>query len=120
VIYGSLYRENKQQPLLTHVMRTDNITERIRGLLGRPELKPDEGLLITPCNSIHTAFMAYPIDLLFLDQDWTVKKMVPALRPWRMAYSFNASMVLELMADTLEDLDLNVGRKLSWEENTCN
>jgi uncharacterized membrane protein (UPF0127 family) len=100
-------------------MRTNHIIERIRGLLGRPALKPDEGLLIVPCNSVHTAFMAYPIDLLFLDKDWAIKKMVHALHPWRLAYSFNAAMVLELMAGTLEHLHLSVGIKLSWEEKTC-
>ena len=116
MIYGSLYGENKDRPLLTRVMRTTHPFERIRGLLGRPALGAGEGLLIIPCNSIHTAFMSCPIDLLFLGQDWTIRKMVHALRPWRMACSLNASMVIELMPDTLGGLGLNIGMKLFWEE----
>ena len=57
--------------------------DRMKGLLGRDGLPVGEGLLITPCNSIHMFFMRFPIDALFLDAQGTVVKLFAALPPWR-------------------------------------
>lgn len=57
---------------------------RARGLIGRPKLPPGEGLLILKCNAIHTLFMAYPIDAVFLDRHDRVVKRVGNIRPWRL------------------------------------
>ncbi len=70
---------------------------RLRGLLGRT-LAPDEGLLIRPTNAIHMFFMAYPIDVVFLDRDSRVLRVVEALAPWRAAACRRARSVLELPA----------------------
>jgi uncharacterized membrane protein (UPF0127 family) len=69
---------------------------RLRGLLGRRELSPEEGLLIRPAPSIHTWFMRFAIDVVFLDADLRVLDVVPALSPWRMAARRGARAVLEL------------------------
>ena len=57
--------------------------ERIRGLIGVKNLPPGEGLLILRCNSIHTFFMSFPIDAVFLDRSDRVVKVVRNIRPWR-------------------------------------
>jgi uncharacterized protein len=71
---------------------------RARGLLGRRELPGGEGLLLRPASSIHTLFMRFPIDVVFLDRDLAVRKVVPEVRPWRLAFGLGSRAVLELPA----------------------
>jgi hypothetical protein len=71
---------------------------RLRGLLGRRSLPAGEGLLLRPAGSIHTAFMRFPIDAVFLDREMRVIDVAPDLRPWRAAGRRRARAVLELAA----------------------
>lgn len=71
---------------------------RMRGLLGKHELPIGEGLLLTPAPAIHTAFMRFEIDALFLDRDLRVLRIVQHLAPWRTALARHARYVLELSA----------------------
>lgn len=72
--------------------------ERIRGLIGTEDLAPDEGMLILKCNAIHTCFMSFPIDAIFLDKNDNVVKTVKNIRPWRFFIwgGFKAVKVLEI------------------------
>ena len=76
----------------------DSAGTRLKGLLGRKGLDPGEGLLLRPANSVHTAFMRFPIDGVFLDQELTVLDVVEAVSPWRMKARRGARAVLELGA----------------------
>ena len=71
--------------------------ERAKGLIGTKRLPPGEGLLILRCNSIHTFFMSFPIDAVFLDRNDNVVKAVRNIRPWRLFVwgGFRAVKVLE-------------------------
>ena len=100
-------------------MCTTNPLEKMRGLLGRPQLEEDQALLITSCSSVHTIGMAYPIDLAFLDKGWEIKKIVKSLIPWRMVCSFGSNMVLEMPSGTIEKLNLNISMQLIWMEKEC-
>jgi uncharacterized protein len=71
---------------------------RMKGLLGRSELRPGEGLLLRPASAIHTFFMRFPIDAVFLDRDWRVVGIAGDLAPWRTAGRKGAKAVLELPA----------------------
>ena len=71
---------------------------RLRGLLGRRELGNGEGLLLWPASSIHMFFMRFPIDAVFVDRELTVRKVVPGLRPWQIAFGKGSRAVLELPA----------------------
>ena len=117
MIRGRLYQSNNRLLLLNEVMLTSNALERMRGLLGRPALTRGQGLLIRPCNSVHTIGMRYPIDLIFLDRQWVIKKLVHALPPWRLAWSPGAHMVIELPGATLTQFDLESGTELLWEDD---
>ena len=97
-------------------MRTSNVFERMRGLLGRPPLLPDHALLITSCSSIHTFFMHYPIDLAFINSEWQIKKLFPALKPFRMVWAPGTSMALEMPMGTIKEIKLEKGVTLLWEE----
>src|SRR3982751_1924970 len=76
----------------------DSAPTRIRGLLGRASLTSGEGLLLRPCASVHTWFMGFAIDALFLDHDLRVVRIAAELRPGRMAAARKAKAVLELAA----------------------
>lgn len=71
---------------------------RLRGLLGRRWLPAGEGLLLGPCASVHTCFLRFPIDVVFLDRDGRVLRVVEHLRPWRLTGHRGARSVLELSA----------------------
>jgi uncharacterized membrane protein (UPF0127 family) len=87
--------------------------ERRRGLLGRTLLDPSEGLVLAPCAAIHTAFMRFPIDVVFLDGDGRAVRVVHRLQPWRIAVSLKARSVVELAAGTLERHPVEIGDRLS-------
>lgn len=98
----------------------DRSLPRMRGLIGRRRLPAGAGLLLRPAPSIHTAFMRFPIDALFLDRELRVLEVVERLRPWRVASKYGARAVLELPAgesvrrgvragDRLEVCDLRGG-----------
>jgi len=94
----------------------DTFLSRLRGLLGRRELGADEGLLLTPAGSIHTWFMRFPIDVVFLTSDLTVLGVREAVKPWRMTGWRGARTVLELPAGTCERRKLHVGDRLTLED----
>jgi uncharacterized membrane protein (UPF0127 family) len=91
---------------------------RMRGLLGRKQLSEREGLLIRRTRSVHTHFMRFPIDVLFLDGDNTVVKIVEGLRPWRVASSRRGRDVLELAAGTCRRIGASEGDRLFVVEAT--
>ena len=85
---------------------------RMRGLLGRGGLPPGEGILLRPAGSIHTFFMRFPIDAVFLDRDDVVVGIEPDVRPWRLAARKGARAVLELPAGECARRGLDVGDAL--------
>jgi uncharacterized protein len=85
---------------------------RLKGLLGRSRLASGEGLLIRPTSAIHTCFMRFPIDAVFLDRDLVVVKVVSDLRPWRVAARRGAKSVLELAAGESARRGIRPGEQL--------
>jgi uncharacterized membrane protein (UPF0127 family) len=82
---------------------------RLKGLLGRSALPPGEGILIRPAASIHTCFMRFAIDVVFLDRNGIVLRTVQRLRPWRAAGQRRARAVLELAAGECARRGVRVG-----------
>jgi uncharacterized membrane protein (UPF0127 family) len=78
---------------------------RMRGLLGRSELAQGEGILLRPAGSIHTFFMRFAIDAVFLDRDGVVLGVERRLGPWRMARRKGAKAVLELDEGAAESVE---------------
>ncbi len=96
--------------LAEHTERTTSARERMRGLLGRDGLAHGHALLIEPCNSIHTFFMRFPIDVLFLSRDGRVVRAFPRVRPWRATRVYlSAHAVLELWPGALEERPVGEG-----------
>jgi uncharacterized protein len=91
------------------------IAERMRGLLGRKELDSSEGLLIEPCKQIHTLFMKFPIDALFLNKQNEIVA-IENLGPWRFSKLYRkANKVLELSHNTASRLGLRPGQRLEFD-----
>jgi hypothetical protein len=87
----------------------DSPLRRMRGLLGRRGLGPDEGILLRPAGSIHTFFMRFPIDAVFLDRDHRVVRVAATLPPWRFAAARRSRAVLELRAGEAAARGISVG-----------
>jgi uncharacterized protein len=87
--------------LATVLEVADSAPKRTRGLLGRDGLGSGEGLWIIPCESVHTFFMRFAIDLVYLDRKNKVKKVRSAVGPWRISACLWAHSVLELPAGTI-------------------
>src|SRR5438105_13488455 len=85
---------------------------RMRGLIGRSGLPAGEGLLLTGEPGIHTAFMQFPIDAVFLDRNLRVLGIVERLRPWRVAARRRARAVLELSAGECARCGVQIGDRL--------
>jgi uncharacterized protein len=85
---------------------------RLRGLLGRKGLEAEEGLLLRPASSIHTWFMRFPIDAVFVDGEGAVVRIASDLGPWRAAGRRGAKLVIELPSGECERRGLKTGDKL--------
>ena len=96
------------------VVVADSTLRRLRGLLGKRELPAGHGVLLRPAWSIHTAFMRFPIDVVFLDADQVVVKIVPSLPPFKTASCRGAREVVELRAGECEKRGLSLGDRVAW------
>lgn len=94
---------------LAGITVADTPLTRMRGLLGRQSLAPDEGLLLKPAGSVHTAFMRFPIDVVFLDRDLKVLRVAADVPPWRIVAQRGAKAVLELPAGTADRIRIGPG-----------
>ena len=94
----------RQQDVLTvatQVEIAESLTSQIRGLIGRDRLTEGQGLLFRGCSSVHTLFMSFPIDVVYLDNKQTVVGVDINLRPWRVGGIYwGAKHVLELRCYT--------------------
>lgn len=80
------------------VLVAASLPARLRGLLGRLPLAPGQAMLLSPCSTIHTLGMRYPIDVVFLARDGRVLRVAREVAPWRMRGHWRARCVLELAA----------------------
>lgn len=76
-----LYNESKQAIILEKLTIADSFFKRLIGLLGKKEISADEGIFINPCKSIHTFFMKFPIDVVFLDKSQKVIFIQECIQP---------------------------------------
>ncbi|MDP9492113.1 MAG: DUF192 domain-containing protein [Actinomycetota bacterium] len=107
----TLKRENGEV-VCDRCVVADSPASRLKGLLGRNELRPGEGLLLRPASAIHTCFMRFAIDAVFLDRDWRVVGISDDVRPWRATSRRGADAVLELPSGESARRGLMVGELL--------
>ena len=106
---------NKNTVLAEAALIAETPFKRIKGLLGRKDFKAGQALIIRPCNSIHTFFMRFPIDVLFLDKNNRIVKTVPSLKPYRITpIYFSARLTIELPAGTIQRSSTQEGDLISF------
>jgi uncharacterized membrane protein (UPF0127 family) len=103
----------------TRIRMADNWLARLRGMLGRPVPAPGEGLLLTPCRSVHMYGMRYPLDVAFLDKRGAVIATYPSLAQGsRTGWHRHAIHALELPSGTLKESGTAVGDVLVWSASS--
>jgi uncharacterized membrane protein (UPF0127 family) len=95
----------------------DTRETRRKGLLGRDAMDVSTALMLLPCFSIHTAFMRFAIDAVFVNRDGAVVRVVRNLRPWRIAADWRAHAVIELAGGCLTGRDVRTGDRLYLSRN---
>ncbi|MGB6690360.1 MAG: DUF192 domain-containing protein [Terracidiphilus sp.] len=102
--------------IATSVEVADSGPTRSKGLLGRKGLDPGTGLWIVPCEAVHTFWMQFPIDLIYLDRDLRIRKLRTGVPPWRLSGCLTAHSVLELASGAIRDSQTQSGDKLDFSE----
>jgi uncharacterized membrane protein (UPF0127 family)/CheY-like chemotaxis protein len=102
-----------------HVKLADSYLSRTVGLLGRRTLPSGQGVVLRPSFSIHTFFMRFPIDVIFLDQDLVVMKIAESVPGFRTASCRGAREVVELAAGECARRGLTVGDRVAWASHTA-
>jgi uncharacterized membrane protein (UPF0127 family) len=111
-----LVRNQTRNTVLGEAVEVADTSEKRRvGLLKHARLDPGAGLWIVPCESVHTFFMKFPIDLVYLDKQRKVRKVRHAVPAWRLSACLTAHSILELPAGTAERSGTLPGDELSFE-----
>lgn len=111
----SVWNQTRKTFLAQAADVADTSAKRRTGLLKHERLEPGEGLWIAPCESVHTFFMKFPIDLVYLDRKHRVRKVRDAVVPWRVSACLLADSVLELPAGTVRATGTERGDELVFK-----
>jgi uncharacterized membrane protein (UPF0127 family) len=108
-----LESKTKNQRLISRLEVAESFLSRGKGLLGHERLNEDSGMWIHRCNSIHTFFMKFPIDCIFVDKNLKVKAIYKDVRPWRLVPPvWGARSVFELASGAATKMNISVGDQL--------
>jgi uncharacterized membrane protein (UPF0127 family) len=115
--YSHVANINNARPVASRCREAQGIVARVFGLHLLPQLKDGEGLLLPGATTIDTTFMSYPIDLVFLDRERRVTRVVPDMKPWRMVLSGHGGRdCLELPAGAAATSRTQVGDQLVFHD----
>lgn len=104
----------RQTEIASCAETADHSAARNKGLLGRTGLPTGGGLWIVPCESVHTFFMKFPLDLVYLDRNKKVKKVRDNVGPWRLSACLSAHSIIELPAGTIANTQTQRGDQLEF------
>lgn len=109
------WNDTRQTPLVEGGRLARSLWSRARGLLGTRSLASGDGLLLCPCSSIHSFFMRYAFDALFLDRSGRIVHIIDSMAPNRVSRPvFSARCVLELPAGTIRATSTRLGDRIRW------
>lgn len=106
----NIYNSSKNILIATDVKEAKNFFTRTIGLLFRKSISKDEALIIKPCSSIHTFFMKFPIDVLFVNKHNQIVAVYESVKPFKvLPIHFTSSYVIELAAGSVLDKNIDKG-----------
>jgi len=112
---GAVLLRQDGSPVCERCLLAETPLTRLKGLLGRRGLEPGEGLLLRPAASIHTFFMRFSIDTVWVDRDLNVLEVSHDVAPWRTAACKGAKGVVEMAAGEAKRLGVSAGDKLTLQ-----
>lgn len=113
----AVFYSDHEHGAVDSVSRAGTAWRRFIGLMGHPPLANGHGLFLAPCGSIHTLFMRFDLDLIFISRDFRVVRVVTDVKPWRMAWGgWSAWGVLELRSGWFPCASLAPGTSLKFEK----
>lgn len=108
-----LYLAKNQTIIAQEIIEAHSFFARGRGLLGRKSLSNTSTMWISPCNNIHTWFMQFPIDVVFVDKSLCVQAVIRELKPFRLVWPiWRAHSVFEFNGGALKTFDITRGDQL--------
>lgn len=108
-----IINKDKNTILAEEAVIADTVLKRIKGLLGKKGLKSGEAIILEPCNSIHTFFMRFTIDIVFVDKQNKVIKAISGIKPWRITgVYFPSRLCIELPPGTIKSTLTSYGDTL--------
>ena len=108
----ALFIEGHDAPFATELETAFDSTARKKGLLGRDGLHEGTALVIAPCSAVHTFAMRFPIDVIFVRREGSVRKLRPQMPAARVTAALGAFAVIEMAAGSIERAGLRVGQRL--------
>ncbi len=112
----SAYNQTQNTVIADHVEPAHTVLRRMKGLLGKKSMPNNFGLWIKPCSSIHTFFMKFPIDVLFLSSTYHVVGELKAFRPFRLSsWMHSAQSVLELSQGAIDQSKTKIGDQIVFK-----
>ena len=110
-----VHNVTKEAPV-TEAGHATSMWARFLGLMGKKPLPEGEALLIDPCSSVHTMFMRFPIDVVYISKENSVVKIAPEMRAWRAGLGGKgAHKVLEMLPGAAAKAGLEVGDEVGFE-----
>jgi uncharacterized protein len=112
-----IFNETRHQVLAKQVRKADSLFTRLRGLLFRPPLETNQGMLLSPCQAIHCIGMTYAIDAVFVDKNLVVVGLAENLKPGQFSAVYSrAHDCLELPTGVISKTDTQIGDQLLYKE----
>jgi uncharacterized protein len=108
----TLKSKTRGQVVISDLKIADTYWSRLVGLLGKSSLHEDQAMLFLPGNNIHTFFMRFAIDCVFIDKNFRVVSIKENIKPGRMAVQLNAYSVVEMKAGVAKLKGIYVGEEL--------
>jgi uncharacterized protein len=111
-----IINQNREKSLATHGRLANTFWSRLRGLLGRTSLQEGEGLVLVGEKSIHTLFMKFPLDIVYIDKNYQVLRADENMVPYRLGpFMSRSAYVLEVPVGTIAATETQVGDQLTFE-----
>jgi hypothetical protein len=106
----------RQTTLADRAAAARTFGQRLRGLMRKPPLPPGGGLVLFGDNSIHTFFMRFPIDVLYLDEERRFIRLHESMMPWKAGPIVRGCRcIVELPPGTIHHTRTSVGDLISLE-----